>query len=161
MAEIRRIPQVIVHEIVAGNIMTGVAPNGTDSEETLFRGGYRRWLLCTLAGLFQLPVAFRNGWRLERLVWNLPGGGNITVNLVDESGVAYQLNQVAAASGEYVSREAGGILVIPGWSIQVTSVNAVGPANGRVIVYTNKGWSQHTFDEAPILGEEHCVPPKL
>ncbi|MFA4971298.1 MAG: hypothetical protein WC683_01710 [bacterium] len=158
MAEIRRIPQVMVHEIAAGNQLTGVAPDGTDSEETLFRGGYRRWMACTVAGLFQLPVGFGNGWRLERVVWNLNGGGNITINLVDPDGVIYQLNQVAAASGEYVSREGGGILVPPGWAIQVTSAAVMAPGNGRVVVFTGPGWSQNTFDMAPILGAESYPP---
>ncbi|MDD3136087.1 MAG: hypothetical protein PHF64_06265 [Methanoregula sp.] len=160
MAEIKRIPLVWMHELAAGNILTGVEPNGVDSEEALFRGIYRRWTACTLAGLFQLPVGLRGGWRLQRVVWNLPVPGNVTINLIDNDGFIYQLNQVAAASGEYVSRESSGILVPPGWAIQVTSVNAIANA-GRVVVHTGPGLYNDGFDMAPILGEEQYPPSKL
>lgn len=160
MADILRIPQVWTHEVANGGAFTGVAPDGVDTEETLYRGRYRKWAAGTVGGLFTLPAAtFRAGWALDRVVWNATGIGAVTVNLIDDDAFVYPLVTVAAASGTWVPPDSGGLLVIPGWSLQVVGVNPLG-ADGRVVVVTTRGWNQELYDTIPLLGREQDDVPK-
>lgn len=161
MSEIRRVPQVMLHAIENGGAVSGVAPSGAglvDSAETLFTGQYRKWTGCTAAGLFQLPDRLLTGWRLERLVWNLPGVGGLKVNLVDDDGVVYEVAAPTTATGQYVPSENGGLLVLPGWSLKVVGTNALTGA-GRLIAFGALGWRTDLFD-VKILGEAQYPPPK-
>lgn len=162
MGEIKRIPWVMLQEVASGNDVTGVAPAGgsmVDSEETLYRGQYRKWTACTDAGLFALPGTLDAGWRMERLVWTLTGLSAVKVNLVDEDAVVYQLLSSSAASGNYAPGENGGLLVLPGWSVQVVGTGTLS-ADGRLIAFAAPGWRTDIFN-AKILGEGALPPSKM
>jgi len=161
MSEIRRIPQVLLQAVNNGGSVSGVEPSGVamvDSGETLFSGQYRKWTVCTAAGLFRLPAVLRYGWRLERLVWNLPGVGGIKVNLIDDDAVSYELAAITAVAGQYTPEENGGLLVLPGWAIQVVGTNALSSA-GRLVAFASSGWRTDAF-EVKVLGEGLLPPPK-
>jgi hypothetical protein len=158
VGEIRRIPQVIVQEVALGGVISGVAPDGVDSLETLYRGRYRKWTACTVAGLFAIPATFASGWGTERILWNAPGCGGITINLIDDDGFVYPVHTSLAASGSWVPPD-DIMKVLPGWSVQVVGANPLG-ATGRVVMFVGAGWGQSALDGAPILGDEQC-PPKI
>lgn len=159
MADILVHPQLVVHEIAAGGVMSGVAPDGTDSAETIKRGLYRVWAACTVGGLIQLPAAtFGGGCRLRRVLWNLPGVGSLTINAVDDAAFVYPVQVVAAAAG-HVAFDEGGFLIPAGWAIQLVGLNPLG-ALGRAVVELLPGWDQGVFDAAPMLGKEWLVPSK-
>ena len=161
MSEIRRIPQVLLQAVKNGGSISGVEPSGVelvDSEETLFGGQYRKWSFCTAAGLFQLPAVLRYGWRLERLVWNLPGVGGIKIYVVDDDAVSYELITTTAVAGQYTPQENGGLLVLPGWAIKVVGTNALSGA-GRLVAFASSGWRTDAF-EVKVLGEGLLPPPK-
>jgi len=162
VAEIRRVPEVIRQELLAGNTLTGAAPAGAgmvDSGETLLRGQYRTWTQCTAAGLVRIPpAAAHRGVRLARVMWNLPGVGTVTINLLDENGVAYQLRSVASATGAHAELD-DGVLVPPGWAIQVVATNVL-TGNGNVVVILGQGMNQDAFSGANLLGEE-AYPPSM
>lgn len=162
MADINVIPQVWLQEQSAGAVLAGAAPAGVamvDSGETLYRGMYRKHTVCTAAGLFQIPAAFNCGYRLERLVWDTPGGGNFTVSLVDDDGLDHKLEVTAAVFGVYVPRENGGILVPPGWAIKAVTSGVLASA-GRVIAYLRNGWVTGAFVGAGAIGAEDLPPMK-
>lgn len=160
MAEIQRMPSVIVHEVALGGVLSGVAPDGVDTIETLYRGRYRKWTACTVAGLITMPAAtFRTGWGLDRIMWNMTGIGSVTVNIVDEDGFVYPLATVAAAAGTWVPPDAGGLIILPGWSLQLVGGAPLG-ADGRIVVYVGCGWNQSVFDMAETLGREEYPPAK-
>jgi hypothetical protein len=151
----------MLHAIDNGGSVSGVAPSGVamvDSGETLFGGQYRKWTACTAAGLFQIPPVLRYGWRLERLVWTLPGVGGIKVNVVDEDSTVYELSSIASASGQYMPEENGGLLVLPGWSVKVVGTNVLTGA-GRLVAFASSGWRTDAF-EVKVLGESLLPPPR-
>lgn len=161
MSEIRRVPSIMMQAINSGGSVSGVAPSGAglvDSAESLFRGQYRKWTGATAGGLFQIPAVLTTGWRLERLVWHLPGVGGIKVSVVDEDVVVYELATVAAADGQYTPGENGGLLVLPGWAIKVVGTNVLSGA-GRLVAFAAPGWRTDAF-ELQVLGEAKYPPPK-
>ena len=161
MSEIRRIPNVMVQAIVSGGAVSGVAPAGAamvDSAESLFRGQYRKWTVCDVGGLIQIPATMTTGWRFERLVWHLPGVGGLKISLVDEDVVAYEIAAPTTADGQYTPNENGGLSVLPGWAIKVVGTNSL-TGDGRLIVFLAPGWRTDLFD-SKILGEALYPPPK-
>jgi hypothetical protein len=64
-------------------------------------------------------------------------------------------------SGTWVPPDSGGLLVLPGWSVQVVGTNPAG-ARGRVMVELGRGWGQDCMGtSAPLLGAESYPPDKL
>jgi hypothetical protein len=160
MSEIRRIPNVMMQAIVNGGSVSGVAPAGAgmvDSAESLYTGQYRKWTVCAVGGLFQIPADLTTGWRLARLVWHLPGVSGIKINLVDEDAVVYEVAAPTTADGQYVPDD-GGLLVLPGWAIKVVGTNVLTSA-GRVVAFAAPGWRTDAF-EVKVLGEAKYPPPK-
>jgi hypothetical protein len=158
VAEIQRIPQVIVHAVASGSSLDGTAPNGVDSGESLYRGRYRTWTVCTHGGLIALPVAFGGGWGVQRVMWDCGGIGSLTVTVVDEAGFEYDVDTVAADSGTWAPSE-GVLPILPGWALKLVGANPLS-ADGRVAVYVGRGWGQDLFDSAPILGSEQYPPAR-
>ena len=160
MAEIRRIPQVMIHEVAMGGSFSGVASDGTDSEEALYRGRYRKWLAGTVGGLFELPAAYECGWALERVLWAATGMGGVAINIIDDDGFIYPVAAVVGDAGTWVPPDSGGLWMLPGWQLQVVGTNPLG-ALGRVVVELGRGWGQDAMGVgAPILGREEYPPPK-
>ena len=160
MAEIRRIPQVMVHEVAIGGVFSGVASDGADSNETLYRGRLRKWLAGTVGGLFVLPTAFEPGWGINRILWSATGMGGVSINIIDDDGFIYPVASVVGDAGTWVPPDSGGLLILPGWSVQVAGTNPLG-ADGRVVVEMGRGWGQDVFGvSASLLGEEQVPPAK-
>jgi len=160
VAEIRRIPQVMVHEVALGGVFSGVAPDGADSIETLFRGRLRKWLAGTVGGLFVIPTAFEPGWGLDRVLWAATGMGGVAINLIDDNGFIYPVAAVVGDAGTWVPPDSGGLPILPGWSVQVVGTNPLG-AIGRVVVTMGRGWGQDAMGvSVPLLGEEQYPPAK-
>lgn len=163
MAAIKRIPQVALQAFLNGGSVTGVAPAGApvvDSNETIFRGQYRKWEGCTDGGLFLFPSAdcLNASWRLERLIWNLPGSGGVTISIVDDDGMTYELATVAADEGQWFPEENHGLLLLPDWGVIVVAGAGL-TGDGRLVAFAAPGWRTDAF-EARILGEEAYPPPK-
>lgn len=160
MADINRIPQVMIHEVGLGGSFSGVASDGTDSAETLYRGRYRKWAAGTVGGLFELPVAFECGWSLSRLLWAATGMGGVTINIIDDDGFIYPVDTVVGDAGTWVPPDSGGLQILPGWGVQVVGTNPLG-AVGRVVVELGRGWGVDAMGtSAPILGMESRPPNK-
>lgn len=146
------IPVVVIHDVATGGQIDGTATNGTDSEETLFRGRIRKFTSGTKGGLFTAPAQI--GMRVRNVMWNLPAGATptVTISLVDGDGFAYVLNTMAAVSSAVEFRNEG-VLVPPGWKLKVASTH-VCTAQGRVLVLLDRGWSVGPFDVMATLGKE-------
>jgi hypothetical protein len=135
------VARVTIHEVAIGGKITGVASDGVDSGETVERGQVRKHTAGTVGGLF--AAHDRIGWMVRCVSWQLPSvaAQTVTINLVDDDSVAYQ---VATGTGEtgtvqFASCE---LLVPPGWKLQVVA-GEVCDQIGRVAVFTDAGgWSQ-------------------
>lgn len=129
-----------VHEVGIGGQITGVASDGTSTEETLERGRIQVWGNGTVGGLF--PAHAQIGMRVQYVAWSLTAAmtPTVAINLVDDAGVVYLVDSTAAASGvkRYGSE---GLFIPPGWSLQVTSTQ-VCSALGRVCVNAFRGWDR-------------------
>ncbi|RLI53174.1 MAG: hypothetical protein DRP09_16330 [Candidatus Thorarchaeota archaeon] len=131
-----RIPNITVQEVASGNKFTGVAPNGTDSDQTIENGRLRKYSGGSLGGLYVSPA--NCGVRLNRILWNLPGGGTIKFSLFDSDGIEYPLHETSDTEGQW---EAGtsDIMLPPNWELKVTnSVNLTG--DGRIVLMVGLGW---------------------
>lgn len=118
------ISDILVHEIMGGSSLTGVAPNGEDTEETFFRGRIRKWLAGTLGGEFSVDALV--GIRVEQVSWELPAAStpNVSIYLVDDDDVEYLIDTQNVASGSY-SQTNGGFLVPPTFKMRVKSDQAI------------------------------------
>ena len=125
------IPSVVVHEILNGNNITGVAPVGgsmVDSEELLFKGRYRKYTSCVDAG--EVLVDALTGSTLTSVSWNLAGITLVNIYREDDNGVLYLLNTSTDAQGSYDPRM-NTALVPPSWKIRVICTGNLS-ANGRI-----------------------------
>ena len=113
------IPSVAIQEIYSGNKFTGVAPNGTSSEEALFRGRLQKWIGGTLGGEFSAPAHI--GMKVVDVFWDITSTvlSNVDIYLVDDDGVEYLLDAQNVNSGHYAQR--GDILVPPTFKLRVKS----------------------------------------
>jgi hypothetical protein len=118
------ISDILIQEIMGGSTLTGVAPNGNDTEETLFRGRIRKWLAGTLGGEFAVNALV--GIRIEQVSWELPAASapNVSIYLVDDDDVEYLIDTQNVASGSY-SQTNGGFLVPPTFKVRVKSDQAI------------------------------------
>lgn len=141
---------VIYHEISSGSQVAGLAPNGTDSGETLYRGRLRKWTACTQCGLFDADV--HQGFHLVSIMFKLPAAStpNVAVNLVDEDLFEYPVYEVNAANGFYQFTSSG-LLVPPGWKVKVTSDQACNAA-GRIQIVRGPGFGVSTMANFGAMG---------
>jgi hypothetical protein len=149
MADIKRVPQLWIHEFELGASCTGVAPAGAalvDSDETVDRGAQRLWSGLDDGGLFQLPVALTCGWRVNRVMWNLPGLTKFDLYAVDADGFSYVLLSGTAVSGMIDFRDPQ-VLLVPGWALQVVAATVAGfTGAGRIVVEGQQGlWLSDAF----------------
>lgn len=161
MADIRRIPTVIVHEIGSGGALDGSLPDGNDSEETLFRGRYRLWDSCTVGGGVKLPEPLSNvGFRVERVSWKMTGLTGVNLYLKDPDGFLYLVGAMTGAEGYYDWINNG--VLVPGgdWTFQAISQGGTLSADGRIMIVIGQGWGQPTPCQTGIIGQEN-VPPTM
>lgn len=147
------------YTIVAIGQLTGVAPDGTDSLETIKRGRIRRWSDCTVGGLF--PGDNDRGVYLTDVIWSMPAATDpdITVSLVDDDLFEYPLFTQTGASGFYQFTSKG-ILVPRDWKIKVVS-SLVSSSDGRVTIYQKNGMSKFNWSYSPNLGQPKPLPGQV
>jgi len=114
------IPNIAVQEIYSGNKFTGVASDGTPTEETLFRGRIQKWLGGSAGGEFAAPDLV--GMNVEQVWWSLDctTTPNVDIYIVDDDDVEYLIHSANAASGTYFQSNHG-FLVPPSFKVRVKS----------------------------------------
>lgn len=127
------IPVIAIQEVYSGSKFAGVAPNGTPTEEELYRGRIQKWLGGTAAGEFEAPALI--GMRVEQVWWSMDCGAAPTVDiyLVDDDDVEYLIDSQTILSGSYVQTN-GGFFVPPSFKVRVKSdqnISAVVPVAGE------------------------------
>lgn len=118
------IPTVAIQEVYSGGQFTGVASNGTHSEEALYRGRQQFWIGGTVGGEFSAPEQV--GMRVEQVFWYLESTvvPEVKIYLVDPDNVEYLVDTQNAASSEWQQPNSG-ILVPPDFKIRVKSDQAI------------------------------------
>lgn len=161
MGEIKRVPEIVIHQIDSGGGFTGVLPNGTDSEETLRRGRIRRYANCTDGGAFELPGDLNLlGFRMERVSWNLPGITGVDLFIKDPDGYLYLVGAMTGAAG-YFSWRNGGLIIpgYPGWSFVADKAGGTTLSGDGSIMFTlGRGWGQPTFSQEGSIGRDERPP---
>jgi len=151
-------PAVVeVQEILNGNKLDGASPSGVAPPFQLvteFRGKYRKYLGCTHAGLFE--GLEKVGKHLRSISWKLPGVASLTVALVDEDGVEYEIFSSVNVSGTE-RLPYNGVLVPPGWQVKATTPGNV-TGDGRIAATFGQGWGYGVYDGATSLGSASFVP---
>jgi hypothetical protein len=119
------VPAVTMQEILGGNTLTGVAPDGTDSLETDFRGRYRKFTRGTVAGEF--PAPDKTGMKVQDIYWDLSAtvAPNVAIYLVDDDDVEYLVNTTNVDSGHFTNTNQG-FFVPPTFKVRVKSDQAIG-----------------------------------
>lgn len=145
------------YRVVSLGALTGVAPDGTDSEEGEHRGRYRIWTGCSDGGLVEFPTSIRGGFRVERVSWNLPGLSGVDLYVVDPDGVLFLVGQYTGSEGYFEWRN-GGTLVAPRFKFAAVSQGGSLSDIGRVMFVLGQGWGQTTLEQAKELGREGRVP---
>jgi len=145
-----REPDVVIHEILAGNTFSGVEPTGgsmADSLETIYQGRIRLYGSCDDAGLFA-TVAI-TGFLLSDVLYSGPGTTACAIYLVDMDGIEYLLHDETSNPASFTwSNPYSPLLVPPDWTVKVvTSGNISGGAVGRAVIYRNPGWGHVYFQD--------------
>lgn len=113
------IPTIAIQEIISGSKFTGVAPDGTPTDEDLYRGRIQKWLDGTVGGEFDAPAVV--GMRVEQVWWSLDcaAAPDVTIYLVDDDGIEYLIHTATGSlSGSYFQSD-NGFLVPPTFKVRV------------------------------------------
>lgn len=163
MAEIKVIPNVLIHEFSTGASLSGVAPTGgSDSEETIKRGRYRRYYDLTDGGLVDIEESVAiNGFRLKDVLISAPGITAAIFYVVDrDSNDVCAGSATITAGNGFVEWIEPGLLVAPGCKFKIVGTGTLSDA-GRVMFILDSGWGASIFDFAPSLGRESRPPGKI
>lgn len=118
------IPVIAIQEVYSGGTLTGVASDGTPTEEASYRGRIQKWIGGTVGGEFSAPDYI--GMRVEQVFWTLASSTtpNVGIYLVDDDDVEYLIDTQNLASGSYVQTN-GGFMVPPSFKVRVKSDQAI------------------------------------
>jgi hypothetical protein len=149
---------VQAHFFNAGAAVTGVAPNGVDSnalETTMqLRGRYRKWTACTDGGLFGFDRAATvhesPSGALRQVIWSLPGVTNVTFAWIDMDGLVVPWNINAGAQGLLDMQQ--NMLFMPRGYLRISATGAVGLGGGSIVTTWEKGIQDDPFAHLKTLG---------
>jgi len=112
-------PNISIQEIYSGNKFLGLPPDGTPSEETLYRGRIQKWIGGSAAGEWAAPEL--EGMRVEQVWWyfDCSTAPDVSIYLVDDDDVEYLIHtETGSTSGSYVQTNHG-FLVPPSFKVRV------------------------------------------
>lgn len=162
MGAINTIPAVLIHRILNGGGLSGVAPVGSplvDSGETIRRGRYRKYSDLTDGGLIDIAEAIAHeGFTVQRVYVSMPGVTGIDLFVVDRDGDDSFVGNITLTAGNgYAEWEAPGIFIPPGCQFKAKSLQAL-TADGQLVFILGNGWDIAVFDEFPSLGRDNRPP---
>lgn len=141
------------HKFAVGAAVGGVAPTGTDSEETLLRGLYRKWDACTDGGLFTFwsapTVHASHSGCLRQIAWNLDGMTDIKFSWLDAAGWEVVFAEPTVDIGLLDLQQV--MLVLPRGAIRVVATG-VTKANAGIVTWWEKGLADDALAHLPVLG---------
>lgn len=159
MSDILCIPDVIIHQINNGGTLTGVTPNGTDNGESLLRGRYRLYTNCTNGGLIEMDSSLKDGFRIERVSFNLTGVTAVNLYVRSPQGIDFLVGDYTGAAGYYEWRQ-GGTLVPPGFTFKAVATGTLSAAGGIMFVLS-QGWKESAYQSNNVLGREVSPPSQF
>lgn len=116
---------MVIQEVLGPGQFTGIAPDGTPTEEALFRGRVQKRLLGTVGGELDSPDVV--GMRVEQVFWDMvcASAPDVSIYIVDDDGIEYLIHtETGAASGSYMQTN-GGFLVPPSFKVRVKASQAM------------------------------------
>ena len=159
MGLIKRIPTIVTHEIKSGGVCDGSLPDGDDSEETLFRGRYRLWEQCSVAGKLEMAPELQDGFVVYRVSAVSTGPTAFDVYLLDPDGFAFPMGSLAAGTG-FIDFGSKPVVVPPTFACVAKLTGAAITADSRVMFGLGAGWGQTTLSQEKDLGREERPPSK-
>ncbi len=149
-------PAVVVQELVSTKVLTGVPPSGVgmvDSQETLFKGRYRKYEQCDACG--EVSVGDKKGGSIISVSWNLPGITAFNLYRQDDDSVLYLVHNSTAVSGSYLPENR--VFIPPTWKIIAKATGAL-TENGRVMFVLAGGWNQTVPSQISTIGQQQRPP---
>lgn len=157
MGLIKRVPTIVTHEIAAAGLCNGSLPNGVDSEETLFRGRYRIWKQCSVAGKLEFAPELLSGFAVYRVSAVSTGPTAFDAYLIDPDSVAFHMGTLPSGNG-FIDFGSKPVVVPPTFSFVVKLTVGVITADSRVMFGLGEKWGQPAFSQDSVLGREERPP---